>query len=63
VSIAQGTWNMGFWGMTFLFYLKHGLANPVDNWQKYGINPLPPYVDIGTIVVTKRMWMRSIRLM
>ncbi len=53
-SIAQGTWNMGFWGMTFLFYLKHGIVNPVDNWQKYGINPLPPYVDTGTMVVTKQ---------
>jgi len=52
-SIAQGTWNMGFWGMTFLFYLKHGIVNPVDNWHNYGINPLPPVVDTGTMVVTK----------
>ncbi|WP_271629165.1 substrate-binding domain-containing protein [Caldicellulosiruptor sp. DIB 104C] len=53
-SIAQGTWNMGFWGMTFLFYLKHGIVNPVDNWKKFGINPLPPYIDTGTMVVTKQ---------
>jgi len=53
-SIAQGTWNMGFWGMTFLFYPKHGLVNPVDNWKEYGINPLPPVVDTGTMVVTKK---------
>jgi len=53
-SIAQGTWNMGFWGMTFLFYLKHGIINPVDNWKQYGINPLPPVVDTGTMVVTKK---------
>ncbi len=52
-SIAQGTWSMGFWSMNFLYFTKHGLVNPIDDWKNKGINPLPGYVDTGTNVVTK----------
>jgi ribose transport system substrate-binding protein len=52
-SIAQGTWNMGFWSFQQLFQLKHNLINPTDGWKEKGINPLPPYVDTGVNVVTK----------
>jgi ribose transport system substrate-binding protein len=52
-SIAQGTWNMGFWAFQMIFQLKHDLINPTDGWAEKGINPLPPYVDTGVSVVTK----------
>jgi ribose transport system substrate-binding protein len=52
-SIAQGTWNMGFWAFQMLFQLHHGLINPTEGWADKGINPLPPYVDTGVNVVTK----------
>mgnify|MGYP001342056008 CR=1 FL=1 len=52
-SIAQGTWNMGFWSFQMLFQLKHELINPTDGWKEKGINPLPPYIDTGVNVVTK----------
>lgn len=53
-SIAQGTWNMGYWSMMMLYTVKHNLVKPVDGWQDKGINPLPAVVDTGTNVVTKR---------
>lgn len=52
-SIAQGTWNMGFWSLQYLFQLKHDLINPVADWKSKGVNPLPSYVDTGVSVVTK----------
>ena len=52
-SIAQGTWNMGFWAFQMLFQLNHNLINPTEGWSDKGINPLPPYVDTGVNVVTK----------
>ncbi|MHB8276882.1 MAG: substrate-binding domain-containing protein [Candidatus Humimicrobiaceae bacterium] len=52
-SIAQGTWNMGFWSLNFMYFLNHNLINPVENWKDKGINPLPPSVDTGVNVVTK----------
>jgi len=52
-SIAQGTWNMGFWALQDLYQLKHALINPVEGWKEKKIAPLPPYVDTGVSVVTK----------
>ncbi len=52
-SIAQGTWNMGFWSMMMLYTLQHDLVQPVEGWKTKGINPLPGIVDTGTNVVTK----------
>lgn len=52
-SIAQGTFNMGYWSLNYLFQLNHNLINPVDGWKKKNINPLPPTVDTGVNIVTK----------
>ncbi|OLN32736.1 ABC transporter sugar-binding protein [Desulfosporosinus metallidurans] len=52
-TIAQGSYNMGYWSMNFLFQEKHELMNPVDGWKKNGINPLPSYVDTGVNIITK----------
>ena len=27
-TLAQGTWNMGYWSLQFLFHLHHGLVQP-----------------------------------
>lgn len=42
-TIAQGTYNMGYWSMNFLFQLKH----------KIPAGSLPNFVDTGVNVVTK----------
>jgi ribose transport system substrate-binding protein len=52
-SIAQGTWNMGYWSLMFLYNTTHNLVKPVEGWKTKGINPLPGIVDTGTNVVTK----------
>ncbi|OXM83539.1 substrate-binding domain-containing protein [Paenibacillus rigui] len=50
-TMAQGTWQMGYWSLQFLFQLKHGLLNPAPGSE---VSPLPPYVDTGITVVTER---------
>ncbi len=47
-SIAQGTWEMGYWSMQFLFHLQHGIFE-----QNHKNEPLPRYVDTGVTIVTK----------
>jgi ribose transport system substrate-binding protein len=52
-SIAQGTWNMGYWALQYLYHVRHNLVKPVKGWKRKGINPLPGMVDTGTNIVTK----------
>ncbi|MCC3356788.1 substrate-binding domain-containing protein [Bacillus sp. REN16] len=47
-SIAQGTWEMGYWSLQFLFHLQHGFFE-----QEHKDAPLPQYVDTGVTIVTK----------
>lgn len=49
-TLAQGTWNMGYWSLMQLFHLHHGIVQPNAD-VKYG--RVPPYVDTGISVVTK----------
>lgn len=53
-SIAQGTYNMGWWSFQMLFNVNAGVGNynPVEGWKEFGMNPLPPSVDTGVSVVT-----------
>lgn len=53
-SIAQGTYNMGWWGFQMLFNVNGGCGNfnPVEGWKEFKMNPLPPTVDTGVTVVT-----------
>lgn len=51
-TLAQGTWNMGYWSLQFLFHLHHGLTDP-PNWQFSDVSPVPLNVDTGISVVTK----------
>ena len=47
-TMAQGTWEMGYWSLQFLFHLQHGLAGDIK-----GETNLPRYVDTGITIVTK----------
>ncbi|MBN2472925.1 MAG: substrate-binding domain-containing protein [Anaerolineae bacterium] len=51
-TLAQGTWQMGFWGMMMLYMVRNGYIKSVSDWQAAGIPPLPPNVDTGVVVIT-----------
>ncbi|GGJ58070.1 ribose transport system substrate-binding protein [Anoxybacillus voinovskiensis] len=48
-TLAQGTWNMGYWALQFLFHLHHKLTPSLSS--DYPL--MPSYVDTGITVVTK----------
>ncbi len=52
-TLAQGTWQMGFWGLLFAYMVRNGSIKSVSDWQSAGISPLPPNVDTGVVVITK----------
>lgn len=52
-TLAQGTWNMGYWSLQFLFHLHHGLTVPGSD-SNSNSPPVPTYVDTGITVVTKK---------
>jgi len=52
-SISQAPWAMGYWAMNYLYFIKNGLVNPVDNWQEKGYPAIPVTADSGSTVVTK----------
>lgn len=49
-TMAQGTWNMGYWSLQFLFSLGHDL----NTAQIPGTPPVPEQVDTGITVVTRQ---------
>ncbi|NGZ77592.1 substrate-binding domain-containing protein [Saccharibacillus alkalitolerans] len=50
-AIAQGTWNMGYWSLQYLFHLHHDLTIPSPA-ASGDVSPLPVGVDTGISVVT-----------
>lgn len=52
-TVAQGTWNMGFWGLMDAFAIHHDLLHPVANWQTAHVDPVPPSVNTGVTIITK----------
>lgn len=52
-TLAQGTWQMGFWGTQFLYSIANSQIQSVSDWKAAGISPLPPNVDTGVVVITK----------
>ncbi|MEP7290247.1 MAG: substrate-binding domain-containing protein [Chloroflexota bacterium] len=52
-TLAQGTWQMGFWGMMFVYMVANGKIESVADWQAAGISPLPPNVDTGVVVINQ----------
>lgn len=51
-TLAQGTWQMGFWGLMMLYMVRNGFIKSVSDWKAAGISPLPPNVDTGVVVIT-----------
>ncbi len=47
-TLAQGSWEMGYWSLQFLFHLNHDLLEEKDKKA-----PLPRFVDTGITIVTK----------
>jgi ribose transport system substrate-binding protein len=52
-TLAQGTWQMGFWAMMQLYMVANSKIESVSDWQAAGISPLPPNVDTGVVVINK----------
>lgn len=52
-TLAQGTWQMGFWGLTFAYMVRNGFIKSVDDFTAAGISPLPPSVDTGVVVINQ----------
>ncbi len=52
-TLAQGTWQMGFWGLFYAYMVRNANIKSVSDWQAAGISPLPPNVDTGVVVITK----------
>lgn len=50
-TLAQGTWNMGYWSLMYLFHLKHQKTKLSGNQHASPL--LPPKVDTGITVVTR----------
>jgi ribose transport system substrate-binding protein len=61
-TLAQGTWQMGFWGLLYVYMVRNSMIKSVSDWQAAGISPLPPNVDTGVVVINKdnsRFWRAS----
>jgi ribose transport system substrate-binding protein len=52
-TLAQGTWQMGFWGLLFAYAVRNQMIESVADWQAAGISPLPPNVDTGVVVINQ----------
>jgi ribose transport system substrate-binding protein len=52
-TLAQGTWQMGFWGLLFAYMVRNQSIESVSDWQAAGISPLPPNVDTGVVVINQ----------
>jgi ribose transport system substrate-binding protein len=52
-TLAQGTWQMGFWGLLGAYMVRNELIKSVDDYVAAGISPLPPNVDTGVVVINK----------
>ncbi|MCZ8519203.1 MULTISPECIES: substrate-binding domain-containing protein [Paenibacillus] len=50
-TLAQGTWNMGYWSLQFLFHRHHGVGEQ-DGGTPSPLPALPQHVDTGITVVT-----------
>jgi ribose transport system substrate-binding protein len=52
-TLAQGTWQMGFWGLLFAYMVRNTMIESVSDWQAAGISPLLPNVDTGVVVINQ----------
>lgn len=52
-TLAQGTWQMGFWGLLFTYMVRNQMIESVEDYVAAGISPLPPNVDTGVVVINQ----------
>lgn len=52
-TMAQGTWNMGYWSLTELFHLHRDLEADPEAYANNKPLPVPDTVDTGIDVVTR----------
>lgn len=52
-TLAQGTWNMGYWSLMHLFHLHNEMNKPGNELLNLKESLVPPYVDTGISIVTK----------
>lgn len=52
-TMAQGTWNMGYWSMQYLFHLNHGLVESGAASRGEAVSTLPVNTDTGITIVTE----------
>lgn len=52
-TMAQGTWNMGYWSMQYLFHLNHGLVESRAASRGEAASTLPVNTDTGITIVTQ----------
>jgi ribose transport system substrate-binding protein len=52
-TLYENTYSMGFWSMTMLYNVAHGILNPPTGWKEAGKSPLPPYVNTGINIIDK----------
>jgi ribose transport system substrate-binding protein len=52
-TLAQGTWQMGFWGLLGAYMVRNQNIKSVEDFKAAGISPLPPNVDTGVVIITK----------
>jgi ribose transport system substrate-binding protein len=53
-TVAQNTFNMGYWAMIEMYIYTHTMVSPFNNWKAEKISPLPPYINSGVDIVTKQ---------
>ncbi len=51
-TVAQNTFNMGYWAMMEAYAYTHDLVDPFSDWESKGTSPLPPFVNTGVDIVT-----------
>jgi ribose transport system substrate-binding protein len=51
--VSQIPYQMGFWGLMYLYMVRHDAIKLPFDWKKAGATPLPTYTDSGVYVVTK----------
>jgi ribose transport system substrate-binding protein len=53
-SIAQRTYTMTYLALQMLYDLRNQRIRFLDDWHKVQVNPLPPNVDTGSFVITRK---------
>ena len=52
-TVAQNTYNQGYWAMMMMYSYTHDLVDPFTDWRENDGSPLPPYINTGVDFLTK----------